>query len=442
MLTIYLNTTENLFLDASGNGFPEGYPKLSVGGKEEVHLFLKKSTSDWGTEGANPNSWTPDTSWGEIPGISAMLTVDDDYKKYIKGALAENINAGELTLPVTMGDAEDIPLQGVLRLTAADGAVESVSFSSRSISGQQVTFTLGSPVARDYPKGSVADCTAAPLAQAYLAADKSNWSSGELVFDLILDSARLRAENDYKDQEKVPVNGIELLLYSLDKNIVQVRRAFLLDTATLHNVQGNPGFNAPLPEPMLDNIAAEVGRQIEDVVDRVTPGIGDNGNWIIDGVDSGKSSVGKPGNPGQPGTAAGFGTPVLNVTTGEPGTQASGTVNTSGPDTAKVFAINLTIPQGRQGEQGAKGDPMKIDATGVSGDLSQYDAEPKGFSYLATDTGKVYIKNSDTSGDWSDPVGFQGPAGYTPVKGTDYWTEEDIAEIKSYVDEAIINGAW
>jgi hypothetical protein len=32
--------------------------------------------------------------------------------------------------------------------------------------------------------------------------------------------------------------------------------------------------------------------------------------------------------------------------------------------------------------------------------------------------------------------------GYSPVRGTDYWTEEDKAEIKSYVDEAILGGAW
>lgn len=35
-----------------------------------------------------------------------------------------------------------------------------------------------------------------------------------------------------------------------------------------------------------------------------------------------------------------------------------------------------------------------------------------------------------------------GAPGHTPVKGTDYWTEADIAEIKSYVDEAILGGAW
>lgn len=32
--------------------------------------------------------------------------------------------------------------------------------------------------------------------------------------------------------------------------------------------------------------------------------------------------------------------------------------------------------------------------------------------------------------------------GKTPIKGTDYWTEEDKAEIKSYVDEAILGGSW
>lgn len=35
-----------------------------------------------------------------------------------------------------------------------------------------------------------------------------------------------------------------------------------------------------------------------------------------------------------------------------------------------------------------------------------------------------------------------GGTSYTPVRGVDYWTEEDIAEIKSYVDEAILGGAW
>ena len=38
--------------------------------------------------------------------------------------------------------------------------------------------------------------------------------------------------------------------------------------------------------------------------------------------------------------------------------------------------------------------------------------------------------------------GENGEDGYTPVRGTDYWTEADKAEIKSYVDEAILGGEW
>lgn len=38
--------------------------------------------------------------------------------------------------------------------------------------------------------------------------------------------------------------------------------------------------------------------------------------------------------------------------------------------------------------------------------------------------------------------GKDGADGYSPVRGTDYWTDADKAEIKSYVEEAILGGAW
>ena len=43
------------------------------------------------------------------------------------------------------------------------------------------------------------------------------------------------------------------------------------------------------------------------------------------------------------------------------------------------------------------------------------------------------------------PVNIKGPKGddgNTPKRGTDYWTASDIAEIKSYVDDAILGGEW
>ena len=39
----------------------------------------------------------------------------------------------------------------------------------------------------------------------------------------------------------------------------------------------------------------------------------------------------------------------------------------------------------------------------------------------------------------------KGKEGYTPVKGTDYWTSEDISEIQSYIDTQIggaLNGSY
>jgi hypothetical protein len=38
--------------------------------------------------------------------------------------------------------------------------------------------------------------------------------------------------------------------------------------------------------------------------------------------------------------------------------------------------------------------------------------------------------------------GNQGEDGYTPVRGVDYWTDEDKMEIKNYVDNAILGGSW
>lgn len=35
-----------------------------------------------------------------------------------------------------------------------------------------------------------------------------------------------------------------------------------------------------------------------------------------------------------------------------------------------------------------------------------------------------------------------GDPGYSPVRGKDYWTDADKAEIKAYVDEAILGGVW
>lgn len=58
---------------------------------------------------------------------------------------------------------------------------------------------------------------------------------------------------------------------------------------------------------------------------------------------------GPPGTDGQDGAAAGFGTPTYSTTTGAAGTNASVTVTASGPNTAKIFDFDFTIPRGDTG---------------------------------------------------------------------------------------------
>ena len=57
---------------------------------------------------------------------------------------------------------------------------------------------------------------------------------------------------------------------------------------------------------------------------------------------------------GPTGESAGFGTPTVSTTTGNPGTNASVTVttNASTPNTAKVFNFAFTIPRGNTGVTG------------------------------------------------------------------------------------------
>ena len=75
--------------------------------------------------------------------------------------------------------------------------------------------------------------------------------------------------------------------------------------------------------------------------------------------------------------------------------------------------LTLGIPQGIKGD---KGDPFTVSAMGNFADRSTYDAQPLGFSFLALDTGTLYFKLSNTSGDWSAGVPFgKGDTGDTGV---------------------------
>lgn len=88
-------------------------------------------------------------------------------------------------------------------------------------------------------------------------------------------------------------------------------------------------------------------------------------------------------------------------------------------------------PQGPAGQNGADGE----DGVSVTHSWN---------GTTLTVTSSSGTSSANLKGDKGDTgeTGPAGAAGYSPVRGTDYWTAADIATIKSYVDDAILGGAW
>ena len=163
--------------------------------------------------------------------------------------------------------------------------------------------------------------------------------------------------------------------------------------------QGEVGPAGPQGEPGPQGPQGEPGPAGKDGIDGAPGPKGDKGDIGPQGPAGEKGDKGDPGNDGAPGPKGDKGDP------GEPGQ-----IGPQGPkgDTGDVG------PQGPAGEQGPKGDKGETGEQGPQGIQGE-----------------------------QGPQGPAGADGHTPVKGTDYFTEADIAAIKeglatnTYVDEKL-----
>ena len=81
-------------------------------------------------------------------------------------------------------------------------------------------------------------------------------------------------------------------------------------------------------------------------------------------------------------------------------------------------AVGPAGPQGIQGVKGDVGSSFDADAKDVFANRSLYNLQPKGFSFLAIDTGNLYFKLSATSADWSPGFVYgRGETGATGATG-------------------------
>lgn len=119
----------------------------------------------------------------------------------------------------------------------------------------------------------------------------------------------------------------------------------------------------------------------------ITPHIDENGNWFLGEEDTGVPARGPVGLQGEPGE------------TGEQGPKGDK------GDTGAAFTYNMFTAEQLAALKGPQGDPGKDGADGKDG----------------------------TNG----TNGKDGTDGETPVRGTHYWTEDDIATINAYIDAKV-----
>ena len=205
--------------------------------------------------------------------------------------------------------------------------------------------------------------------------------------------------------------------------------------AKLEVIELTPGPQGPQGEP---------GPAGKDGIDGAPGPKGDKGDIGPQGPAGEKGDKGEPGNDGAPGPKGDKGDPGERGIQGEQGPQGDpGPQGIQGPkgdkgDTGEPGQIGPQGPKGDTGEVGPQGPAGEQGPKGDKGDTGEQG--PQGIQGPKGDTGDIGPQGPQGI------QGAQGPAGadgHTPVKGTDYFTEADIAAIKeglatnAYVDEKL-----
>ena len=128
-----------------------------------------------------------------------------------------------------------------------------------------------------------------------------------------------------------------------------------------------------------------------------------------------------------------------------PSVSADGTLSwTNNKGLTNPDPVNITGPQGERGPQGPAGATGAAgrdgaDGTGIqSVEQTATSTEDGGANIITvtkTDgTSSTFTVKNGSKGS-TGATGAAGRDGYTPVRGTDYWTADDIAAIQSYINE-------
>ena len=138
--------------------------------------------------------------------------------------------------------------------------------------------------------------------------------------------------------------------------------------------------------------------------------------------------------------ADGF-SPTITATAIDGGYQLTIT-DANGTQTINILNGKDGSGDGTGGGSGADGYSPTITVSEITGGHRLTLTDVNGSRYVDILDGVDGAAGADGAKGEKGDTGPAGPAGYSPVRGTDYWTAADIAEIKAYVDTAILGGEW
>lgn len=166
-------------------------------------------------------------------------------------------------------------------------------------------------------------------------------------------------------------------------------------------------------------------KTVEDAVENIDQTVSDALQEAYDsGMFDGKAGPqGEKGDKGDPGPTGSDGvSPTVDVAEITGGHRVTITDATG--------AHSFDVADGEQGETGPKGDTGPQGEKGDKGDTGSQG--PKGDTGPTGPQGPQGVQGEQ---------GPQGEPGYTPVKGTDYWTDDDIAEIDAHAESVATSAA-
>lgn len=434
MLTLYVNSVEDEWYDDAGQPFGRNTPSVPYKGRDTLKIVLCSATPNAGELSANPTEWTRDSRFS-AEGIGAKITVDNDYQHKLFGTTSGELSSasGSVTAEISGATAAKIPASGTVDVYAADGTAESLSYTSRTVSGSAVTFSGLSAPSGTFPSGSKISCRQIPFFEAYADSAKSNPKSGEFVFDFVVDSLRLREEMDGKDVETLAQKGLELLFYKTDSESsteYPVERK-ICRTFVISGTLGDLGYPVDPPDPVKNQLYSvcqtllaggfeiqvgdgsswtdwQEGESVENFTAFRFRSATSGGEWsaavpLIPGPEGPKGDKGDTGETGPQGPKGADGTMSFEDLTPEQKESLKGDPGTDG-----VNGTTFTPSVSAEGDlswtnDGGKGNPATVNIKGPKGDTGEQGPQgPQG------------------------EQGIQGPQGPKGADGT--MTFEDLTE--------------